>query len=79
MNEEGEEMCVRINNDVACTKPSVGDCFVIGGRLVNTYFELHFRSNQFLPIVLVRHEFRGIISEIAQWGATGSYPLHCIS
>ena len=40
---------------IACTKPSVGDCFVIGGRLVNTYCELHFRSIQLLPIVLYRN------------------------
>ena len=32
--------------DLACTKPSVsvGVCVVSGGRLVNTYCELHFRS-----------------------------------
>ena len=42
---------------LACTKPSVsvGVCFVSGGRLVNTYCELHFRSIQFIPTVIFRN------------------------
>ena len=44
---------------VAWTKPSVGDCFVISGRLVNTYCELHFRSIQLLPNVLFRNNSLG--------------------
>ena len=43
---------------LACTKPSVGDCFVIGGRLVNTYCELHFRSIQLLPNAMRSEERR---------------------
>ena len=52
---------------LACTKPSVGDCFVIGWRLVNTYCELHFRSIQLLPTGYRLKNHRHITSIVCLW------------
>ena len=32
--------------ELACPKPSLGDCFLIGWRLVNTYGEMRFTTGQ---------------------------------
>ena len=64
-----QKTCFNALNPLARTKPSVavGVCFVSGGRLVNTYCELHFRSIQLIPIVLFRNlsilDARAIISK----------------
>ena len=40
---------------LACPKPSVGDCFLIGWMRVKTQDELHFRLIKCLPIMLFRN------------------------